>query len=123
MSRVGRGAIAPALFRFRGEQCLKLETTGVHSEVSGVVAGPGFFGTVPVELDAVAVGVAQIERFADAVVGGAVEGDAGGDEAPEGVGEFGAGRVEDRDVVEAGRTGRGGDPPWLSQVLRPMWWW
>ena len=78
--------------------------------------------TVPVQLDAVAVGVAQVERLAHAVVAGAVERDAGVDQPAQRVGERGAGGVEDREVVEAGRAGRRCEPPALSQVLRPMWW-
>ena len=70
-------------------------------------AGPVGFGAVPVELYAVEVGVVEVEGFADAVVGGAVEGDVGGEEAAEGVGQGCAGGVEDGQVVEAGGAGRG----------------
>ena len=44
----------------------------------------------------------EVEGFADAVVGGTVEGDVGGEEAAEGVRQGGAGGVEDGVVVEAG---------------------
>ena len=59
-------------------------------------------GAVPVEFDAVAVRVAEIEGFADAMVGGAIEGDVRGDEAAKCVGEGGASGIEDGEVVEAG---------------------
>ena len=42
---------------------------------------------VPVELEAVAVGVAQVERLGDAVVAGALERVAGGEQAAQRVGD------------------------------------
>src|SRR5262249_58069217 len=62
---------------------------------------------VAVELDAVAVGIAQVEGLAHAVVGGAFERDAGAAQALERVRERAAVRVADRDVIEPGRPGRG----------------
>jgi len=57
---------------------------------------------VDVEFDAIAIGIVEVQRLADAVVAGARQGDAGLDEAGEGVGEVAAGGVEDRRVVEPG---------------------
>lgn len=62
-------------------------------------------GAVPVEFDSVLVGVAEVEGFAYAVVGGAIEGDVGFIKAVEGVCEVGSGGVEDGEVEEAGGVG------------------
>ena len=105
------------------QEVLQVEAAGVHLELAGFGAGPLVRCAVDVEFDAVAVGIAEVQRLADAVVAGAVEGDAGLDEAAQGVGEVAARGVEDRRVIEAGGAGGGGEPPWLSQVFRPMWWW
>ena len=78
---------------------------------------------VPIELDAVVVRVAQVERLGDAVVAGAFERDLGDDQPLERIGEQPPGRVEDGGMVETGGAGGGGWPPRLSQVLRPIWWW
>jgi hypothetical protein len=78
-------------------------------------------GLVPIELDAVLVGIAQIKRLADAVVAGAVERNARGDHPMQGIGERRPARIEDRGVKQPGGPGGGGWPPLLSQVLRPMW--
>ena len=85
---------------------MKIERVGEHGEVAVGVSGPLGFGAVPVEFDAVVVGVVEVESFADAVVGCAVQGDVGGEEATEHIGEGGAGGVEDGEVVEAGGSGR-----------------
>ena len=61
-------------------------------------------GPIPVELDAVLVGIAQVERLADAVVAGAVERDAGRDQPAQRVGQRRACRIEDREVEQPGRA-------------------
>ena len=66
------------------------------------VAGPLVAGAVAIEFDPVAIGVAEVEGFADAMVGGALQRDAGCDEALESVGEFGAVWIEDCEVIKAG---------------------
>jgi len=91
-----------------GEQGLEVEGVGVHGHVAGGVAGPLGFGSIPVKLYAVVVGVVEVEGFADAVVGGSVEGDVGGEEAAEGVGQGGACGVKNGVVVKAGGAERRG---------------
>src|SRR5579871_291482 len=61
---------------------------------------------IPIELDAVVVGIAQIKRFAHAVVGGALERDLGFDEPAQRIGEARAGRIQNRQMIEAGGTER-----------------
>jgi hypothetical protein len=58
-------------------------------------------GTIPVELDAVVVGIVQVESFADAVIGGSVERYLCGDEAAQRVAEGGTRGVEHREMIEA----------------------
>lgn len=91
-----------------GEQAVEVEPIGDHGDAAVWRAWPLVDGAIAVEFDAVAVRIAEIERLADAVVGGTVEGDAGAQQAGEGIGEGGAGWVHDGEVVEAGGAGRGG---------------
>ena len=71
------------------------------------VLGPVRLRPVPVELDAVLIGIAQVERLADPVVARAVELDAGRDQPPQRVRQGGPGRVEDRGVEQPRGAGRG----------------
>ncbi len=61
---------------------------------------------VGIELDPEAVGVAQVQRLGDAVVGGALERPARRGDAAHAVGERGAAGVQPGDVVEAGGARR-----------------
>src|SRR5206468_478278 len=74
----------------------------VHRQSSIGCSRPLVFRSVPVEFDAVLVGVVEVEGFADAVIAGAVELDAGRDQSAEGVGEGGACRIENGEVIETG---------------------
>jgi hypothetical protein len=89
------------------EQFFEVERFGDYGEIALRGARPFGFGAVPVELDAIAVGVAKIECLADAVIGSAFEPNVGVDQAAKGVGEFGACGIDDREVIEAGGAGRG----------------
>ena len=77
----------------------------IASEPSGL-RGHCSFGPVPIQLDAVLVGIAQIERFADAVIAGAVERNAGLDHAMQRVRQRGAGRIKNRGVKQPRRSRR-----------------
>jgi hypothetical protein len=55
-----------------GEQAFHVERPGDHRELAILGAGPLFLGAIGGELYAVVVGVAQVQRLGDAVVGGAV---------------------------------------------------
>ena len=57
------------------------------------------------------------------MVGAVVDRDAVVEQPLDGAAELVAVGVEERDVVEAGVPGGGGEAPALSQVFRPMWWW
>jgi hypothetical protein len=103
------------------QECLHVERLREHPERAVLVSRPLLPRPVPVELEAVAVRIAEVEGFGDAVVGGAVEPDPSFDEPAERVGEALAIRVPDRGVVEAGVTGRRRSAAPDSQVLSPMW--
>ena len=68
---------------------------------------PVLAGAVGGELDAVAVGVREVDRLVGAVVGGAVDRRLGDAQAHGGAGELLAARVQQRVVVEAGVAARG----------------
>jgi hypothetical protein len=102
-----RQAVASASTACCARSSSRVERLGDHAELALRGARPFGFGAIPVKLDAVAVGVAKIECLADAVVGGAFEWNVAADKAAEGVGELGARRIHDGEVIEAGGAGRG----------------
>jgi hypothetical protein len=83
------------------EECVEIEMFGGHGELAFGVARPCGGIAIDVEFEAVVIGIAEVEGFADAVVGGAVERDFVFDEAAQGICEGGAIRVKNGDVVEA----------------------
>src|SRR5690349_17490321 len=83
----------------------------MHREVSLRIARPLLARAIDIQLDAVAVRVAEIEGFADAMIAGAVEGNAGVDEPAQRIGQRGTGRIEDGDVIQPGRSRRRGLAP------------
>src|SRR5688572_17928839 len=89
-----------------GEQPLQVEGSGDHGESVVRLARPGLFRPVPVELDAVPVGVAEVDRLAHAVIGSAVDAYAGVEDAAQRARERRSGRKADGEVVEARRAWR-----------------
>jgi hypothetical protein len=88
-----------------GEELAVVEAVGLeHGPAAGVV--PVRPGAVVVELDAVAVGVVEVDRHGAAVVGAVVRVDAVVEQPLHGLAELGAVGVHERDVVEAGVAGR-----------------
>ncbi len=83
------------------EDPLDVEGKGGHSQLA-VVVGPLVAGAVAVDLDAVALGVVQVEGLAHEVVGGAGEGRTRVEDAAERPRELGPARHEDRQVEEPG---------------------
>jgi hypothetical protein len=88
------------------EQSVKVERPRVHRKLSVRVDRPCLPRPVPVEFDAIAVGVAKVDCFAYTVIASAVELDACRYDSPQGIGKFGFGRVENRQVVQACTTAR-----------------
>ena len=71
-----------------------------HLELAGVVP-PKFRGAVPIQFDAVLVGVADIHRLAHAVIDSRVDFDMGGLQPLVYIRQIRARRVEERDVKQA----------------------
>jgi hypothetical protein len=93
----------------RAEQRLEVERLRPAAGELLLEARPDHPGTVGGELDAVAVGVGQVDRLVGPVVGHALDRRPGLDQARGGAGELLAAGVEQRVVVEAGVTaGRSG---------------
>ncbi len=90
----------------RPQQLLQVQPLGKHRQRPVRLARPFRFGPVPIQLDAVLVGIAQIQRLADAVIAGAVERNAGLDQAMQRIRQRGARRIQDRGVKQAGGAGR-----------------
>jgi len=85
---------------------LKIEGMRKHGPTAVGTARPLLPGLVPIKLDAVVVGVAEVDRFTDAVVRRAFERDASLRDSTQGVGQFRPCRVQDGDMVQASRAGR-----------------
>ena len=67
------------------EQIVEVEGVCEHRDGALGGAGPLLAGAVPIEFHAVVVGVAEVECFADAVIGGAFQRDVRFKEVAEGV--------------------------------------
>ena len=74
-------------FGLLAQQVVEVERLGIHRQLAARLARPLLLRAVPGELEAVAVGVAQVERLGDAVVAGALERVAGGEQAAQRVGD------------------------------------
>ena len=71
----------------RAQEILQVEAPGVHGEAAFGIARPVLLRAIPIELDAVLVRVAQIERLGDAVVARAVKPYTGLNEAAQRIGQ------------------------------------
>src|SRR6185437_2964164 len=93
ISRAGAG-LGVGGGRQLAEQVVEIEGLGEHGQSAGRRAGPSFTRAVPIKFDAVVVGIAQIQGLADAVIGGAVEGDARRQHAAQRIRQLRAGGIE-----------------------------
>src|SRR4029078_7346901 len=84
---------------------------GKHRESALRVSRPFLWWPIPVKLHAVLIGITQIQRFADAMVRGAIERNARARYAPERIGELAPCRIQDRKMIKAGRLGWRGTSP------------
>jgi hypothetical protein len=57
------------------EQCDEIERCGKHRQFAVCRTGPLFARAILIKLDAVVIRIAQIKRFAHAMIGGALERD------------------------------------------------
>src|SRR5579859_4527957 len=76
-----------ALVIGRVEDALQVEGSRAYGEVPVLVPRPLLSRAVAVELDPVSVGIVEVQRLADAVVGGAVQRNPGVDEPPQRIAE------------------------------------
>ena len=83
------------------EQVVEIERTREHFHATGSRARPLFARAIPIQFDAVFVWIAEIERFAHAVVGRAVERDTRPDQALKRVSQLRAGWIENREMIES----------------------
>src|SRR4051794_33320634 len=70
----------------RAHQILDVELSREHRQGAVGIARPFLLRAIAIELDAVLVGIAQIQRLADAVIAGAVELNTGGKHAMQRIG-------------------------------------
>jgi hypothetical protein len=80
------------------EEIVEIEPTREHRKAAAGIARPFVSRSIPIKFDAVLVGIAQVQRLADAVVAGAIEVNACAAHAVQRVGKRGACRIEDRGV-------------------------
>src|SRR3954451_9491128 len=97
------------------QQIIHSEPVRKHREPAVEIARPLGLGPIAIELEAVFIRVAQVQCFADAVIGGAVEGNARGDQTPQRVGERRPGRIHDREMEKA----RGAARRWRPTAALP----
>jgi len=95
------------------DQVVKVEPSRKHREVAIGISRPRFFRAIPIEFDAVFVRVTQIKRLTDAVIAGAIQGNARLSHTMQRVGQCCACGIQDGGMKK---------PPLLSQVFSPMWW-
>src|SRR6266508_1765306 len=89
-----------------GEQRVQVERLADHGDALAVERQrPLLPWTVAVELEPVAVGIVEVDRLADAVIGGAGDGNLRLDEPFQRIRQRSAGRIAHGHVVEAGRPG------------------
>ena len=90
-----------------GQQVGEVEGERVHLQLP-IGVGPLRARPVAVDLDPVALGIAQVQGLADEVIGGAREPPVGGRDAAQRVGQRRAVGHQDRKMEEAGRPGGAG---------------
>lgn len=83
---------------------------------------PRSLRTIPIEFYTVLIRIAQIERFADAMVARAVELYSSFKHSMQRICQRSPCRIQDRGVKQSGGAVRRRLAALLCQVLRPMWW-
>jgi hypothetical protein len=77
-----------------------------HGKTASRAARPSLLRLVPIQLDAIAVRVPEINGLANAVICRALERDGSFQDAAQGFGQLGPSWIQDGDMVKAGRAGR-----------------
>ena len=86
---------------------MQIERVGEHLQGAVRLLRPFLFRAIPIELDAVVVRVAQIERLGDAVIAGAFERNFGNDQPAQCVSQKPARRIKNGSMVKTGGAGSG----------------
>jgi len=81
------------------QECLQVQGTRVHAQLSLRVARPLAFRTVPIQFNTIPVRIPEIQRLADTVISGAIKPDAGINHPAQCIGQAAAVRIEDDRVV------------------------
>ena len=97
------------------QQILEIQPLDKHRKRAVRRPRPLLLRPVPIEFDAALVGIAQVKRFANAMIAGAVERNLCLYEAMQGVRQRRAGRIEDRGVKQPGRSRR----RWMPALAFP----
>src|SRR6267378_7538212 len=94
-----------ASWRF-GKQIVQIESSSEHLNFTLAVSGPEVLRPVPIKFDAILIRIAQVESLAHAVVARTIELDLRSQQPAKRVGQSSPCRIEDREIVKAGCTGR-----------------
>jgi hypothetical protein len=86
-----------------------------HGELAVSASGPFGLRPIAIELNSIAIGIAQVKRLAHAVIGRALKRNTGLHQTVEGVTELRPVRIEDGKMVEARGTARW----WRSTLALP----
>lgn len=81
------------------QECLQVQGTRLHAQLSLRVARPLAFRAVPIQFNTIPIGVPQVEGLADTVISGAIKPDAGINHPAQCIGQAAAVRIEDGRVV------------------------
>src|SRR6266566_1246267 len=84
------------------QQRVQIERLRAHRQSTVGSARPFFMRAVAIKFDAVPIGIAQIKRFADAVIACAVKRNLRHVQAAQRVGQFGACRIQNGEMIKAG---------------------
>src|SRR5882724_3197964 len=90
------------------KQPIEIKRPCKHLELAFRVPWPLFFRSIPIQLDAISVRIAQIKRFTDAMVGCAFEWNVCFHQSLKRVSEFSACRIEDCQMIQTGMALRRG---------------
>ena len=81
------------------QECLQVQGTRVHAQLSLRVARPLAFKTFPIQFNTIPIGIPQVEGLADTVISGAIKPDAGINHPAQCISQAAAVRIEDGRVV------------------------
>ena|SRR6516225_6172887 len=84
------------------QHALQVEWLCEHVDFSVRLSWPLLLWPIPIQLDSVSIGIAQINGFAHSVVRGSFQLDAGGEDPPDRIRQQGSCRIKNCQMIEAG---------------------